>query len=137
MLNSPSLGVSNVKRVILGIYFLSIAYCVVWIPWSITTTDRYGTERQRLGYGWLWGGPRYPRQGQYSVREIDKPPNTKPMFADVDDFVAEAAAREQWDATSRYAIPDVILVAFRIIAVTAVAGAAFILAGIAKPSAST
>ncbi|MBZ5584732.1 MAG: hypothetical protein LAQ30_21475 [Acidobacteriia bacterium] len=45
-------------------------------------------------------------------------PSGKPDFSDVDDFVAKEAARDQWDATSRYSIPDLTLVAFRIIALT-------------------
>jgi hypothetical protein len=126
----PSLGVRNVKRVVLGIYLLSVAYCVVWIPWSVTTSGRYGTDHQRLGYGWVWAGPQYPRSpGQNSAGRYG--------FADVDGFIAEDATRSQWDATSQYAVPDTMLIAFRIIAATAVAGAAFILAGISRPLTST
>jgi hypothetical protein len=53
-------------------------------------------------------------------------------FSDVDDFSANDAAQKQWDTSSSYAVPDTILIAFRIIALTTLAGAAYVLVGISK-----
>jgi hypothetical protein len=47
-----SIGLNKPQRMIAAIYFLSLAYCCVWVPWSV--------DHQRLGYGWVWAGPRYP-----------------------------------------------------------------------------
>jgi hypothetical protein len=26
----------------------------LWVPWVIVTSDQYGSQRERFGYGWLW-----------------------------------------------------------------------------------
>jgi hypothetical protein len=89
---------NRAQRIVLVLYFLTLAYCCLWIPWcaqvhlppdsSIYRFSGY----TRAGYGWLWAGSsgyRYPLQ----------------------------------------AGPDVALIQLRILAVTAIAVAAFLLAG--------
>jgi hypothetical protein len=120
------------QRIVLALYLVAFSYCFVWIPWSVSSSDRYGTDRQRLGYGWVWAGPQYPNS---LARVRAERASGKADFSDVDDFVAREAARDQWDATSRYSVPDIPIVSFRIIALSAVAGAAVLLAGVAKRSA--
>jgi hypothetical protein len=120
--------VSIVQRSLLATYFFSLAYCLVWVPWSITSSDQYGTDHQRLGYGWLWAGP----QSQHSSSSPPQTGTAQTAFSDIDDFVANDPAPQQWDASFRYAIPDTILVVYRIVAITALMGAAFVLAGIQK-----
>jgi hypothetical protein len=61
----------------------------------------------------------------------------QPAFSDIDDFVESEAKRRELDATSPYALPDAMLVTFRIMAVTGVAAAAFVLAGVKECSHST
>lgn len=115
---------NQARRIVLILYCLLLAYCFVWIPWSITSSDRYGTSHQRLGYGWVWAGPRHPtwtkpkQQGQYSVCDLDPPPGTQaqPDCSSVEDFESQQA--ERWDAVSRRARPDMTLVAFRFITIS-------------------
>jgi hypothetical protein len=102
---------SKIQRVVLALYFVSLAYCFVWIPWSA------GSER--LGYGWVWAGPRFSPSPARDVKD----------FSDVDQFVAEANAHSRISAS---AMPDTLIILFRVIATTAIAGAVFLLVGIAK-----
>lgn len=46
------------QRIVLALYLVALAYCFVWIPWSVSTSGRYGTDHERLGYGWVRAGPR-------------------------------------------------------------------------------
>src|ERR1035438_5875726 len=88
-----SIGSMNrAQRVVLILYCLMLAYCCLWIPWSVT----YGFEERKTSkvvYSFLWAAPNL---GRY------------------------------WGTA---AIPDMRLVALRILAITALAGAAIILAG--------
>jgi hypothetical protein len=47
-------------RIVLALYCLLIAYCFVWAPWCVV--ERHSAhqiaQKRRLGYGWLWAGPR-------------------------------------------------------------------------------
>jgi hypothetical protein len=124
-----ALKLNRLQRIVAAIYFLSLAYCFVWVPWSVTTSSRYGSSRQRLGYGWVWAGPRYrptppdSTERTISLSDIDtSPPLETP----------EEMAKRQYDEASSYAVPDLILIPFRLVAFTAVAGAAFLLASPAK-----
>jgi hypothetical protein len=126
-----ALKLNRLQRIVVAIYFLSFAYCFVWVPWSVTTSNRYGSNRQRLGYGWVWAGPRYDHRPALKAGTTEQVFN----FSDIDSFVkteAEETERRQWDETSSYAVPDLILIPFRLVAFTAVAAAAFILASLVK-----
>jgi len=116
MLFPSSLRVSKLQRIVLAIYLLSLAYCFVWIPWSA------GPEH--LGYGWVWAGPRFSPSASGDVKD----------FSDVDQFVAEANAQARISASAK---PDTLIILFRVIAATAVAGAALVLAGIVKHPATS
>jgi hypothetical protein len=110
------------QRIISTLYILSLAYCGAWIPWSLTSHDRYGTTRQRLGYGWVWAGPQYHKSS--SIPPAPPPNNTqKSGTASIDDIVEgaptqpldpEAEKQREWDAISRLAAPDATLIAFRV-----------------------
>src|SRR5450755_705303 len=95
-------------RIVLVSYCLLLAYCCVWIPWCI---PRHDSTCERVGYGWLWAGPA--------------------IKGDVFDQVFPDP-HPQWDR----AIPDLELMALRILAASAVSGAAFLLAGMRKSSAN-
>ncbi|HEY6766122.1 MAG TPA: hypothetical protein VI386_15265 [Candidatus Sulfotelmatobacter sp.] len=127
-----ALRLNRLQRIVVAIYFLSLAYCFVWVPWSVTTSTRYGSNRQRLGYGWVWAGPRYYQPQPLKAGTTEQVLN----FSDIDGFVKteaeEETARRRWDETSSYAVPDLILIPFRLVAFTAVAAAAFLLASLAK-----
>jgi hypothetical protein len=122
--------VNKTKRIVLALYFLSLAYSFVWIPWSVTHSDRHGISHQRLGYGWLWAGPRPPvgpkpkLRGQFSRCDLDTAPAD---CSDAEDVDAEQV--ERWDAVSRQALPDMTLVAFRVAAVSLIATSALLLVG--------
>jgi hypothetical protein len=81
---------SGTPRVLLAIftYFLVVAYCCIWVPWSVTSLDRYGTEHERPGYGWIWAGPRYPRSEANASSS-----GTKADFTDIEDFASEQKKR--------------------------------------------
>ena len=120
---------NRVQRVVLVIYCLGLAYCCIWFPWCIKSSDRYGTDRQRLGYGWLWAGPQY-RSSLVNPPKQPKRSAGTPDFSDVDEFVADQKQRQQWDAVSPYALPDMHLLLLRIVALSAMTGALFIIAGL-------
>lgn len=129
---TPLPRLSRPQRVIVSLYLLSLAYCFCWIPWLSNSSNRHGTDTERLGYGWLWAGPRYPR----SLTHTEAPKSTEP-FGDVDEFVAAAQAREQWDIASSYAAPDLRLIAFRLAVLTTLGGALFVAAGLLPQKAGT
>jgi hypothetical protein len=104
--------VNKAQRIVLALYLLFIAYCFVWIPWSVTTTGRYGADHQRLGYGWVWAGPRFSPSTTSDAKD----------FSNVDQFVADSVEHNR---ISPHAMPDATILLFRIIAVTAVAGTLF------------
>jgi hypothetical protein len=108
---------SKVQRIVLVTYCLSLAYCCVWIPWSVTGPGQYGTDRQRLGYGWVWAGPRF--SPAHVAHSSD--------FSDVDQFVMEYNA---YASVSLSAMPEMRIIALRLAAVTAVTAAALLAAGI-------
>lgn len=91
------------QRIVLVFYCLLIAYCCVWIPWHVP--NRAATTYERAGYGWLWAGPS-PK-------------------GDIFDQIAA-------DPNMQRAVPDLELMGFRLLAVSAVSGAAFLFAGILK-----
>jgi hypothetical protein len=127
------IAMNRSRRIVLALYFLALAYCFVWIPWSVTNSDRYGTSHQRLGYGWLWAGPRHPawsnpkQHGQFSLCDLD--PAT-PDCSSVGDFKGQQS--ERWDAASRQAFPDVTLIAFRVIAISLIFASTLALVGFRK-----
>jgi hypothetical protein len=93
------LRVSNLQRIVLTIYFLSLAYCLVWIPWRSTTTlSKYPVVT--IIYSFVWRAP-----------GCDCP---------YDNGIE----------------PDMRLILLRVAAVTAIAGAAVLLGGIARRPAS-
>jgi hypothetical protein len=100
---------------------------------GLSLFNRYGTETQRFGYGWIWAGPQYPcALAQELPKPAEQSATKAPSANDFDRFVQEAAAaehdvervaRQQWDVASSYAAPDLRLILFRLIALTATAGA--------------
>lgn len=108
---------SRVQRIVLITYCLSVAYCCVWVPWCVTGSDQYGIYRQRLGYGWVWAGPRFsPGHAEHGDD-----------FSDVDRFVAEYNAHA---SNSPAAMPDMPIIALRLAAATAVTATALLATGI-------
>jgi len=114
------------QRIASVVYCLGVAYCFVWIPWSVTSSDRYVTSHQRLGYGWIWAGPQYPEQSA----QINRPQHlgTTTGTASLSD-VQEFTPHYEWDVTSAYARPDFPLIALRLVALTLIFVAAFLLSG--------
>ena len=56
------------QRVVIVVYLLAVAYCFLWVPWCIhwhVPSDSYKPPAlERVGYGWLWAGPRYAPRPQ-------------------------------------------------------------------------
>ena len=76
-----------------------VVYCVLWIPWRLDFGSARGEHTSvRVGYGWLWAGP----------RRVD-------IFDEVSDG--------RYDPNTR---PDFPLIAMRIVAATGIAGSAFL-----------
>ena len=116
------------QRVVLVLYCFALAYCCAWIPWK-GTNDLGG---QRMGYGWAWAGPRYPKPpAPLAVAAEPQVKTDQPVASyessEVEEYDPVGDQRREWDSVSRFAIPDLALFSFRIIAATALAGAAFIL----------
>jgi len=127
-----SFTMSRVKRIVLALYFLLLAYSLVWIPWSITSSDKHGIRHQRLGYGWLWAGPRQPKpqRGQFSLCDLDPAP------ANCSDVESELEQGQRWDAISRQATPDLYPIALRFMAISLIAASALLLIGLQISAAS-
>jgi hypothetical protein len=113
---------SKPQRIVVVIFCLSLAYCFAWIPWSATSSDRYGTYTQRFGYGWVWAGPQNPEESM-TIRWPEHSGGTAgtASFSDIREF----SPRSEWDARSSYGRPDLPLIAFRLIVLTSIFVAVF------------
>jgi hypothetical protein len=47
------------QRIVVAIYFLSLAYCCLWIPWRVEIAHSYTSSVRfwEVVYGWLWKEP--------------------------------------------------------------------------------
>jgi len=118
---------TRAQRIVLILYCLLLAYCCVWIPWKGTND----LGRQRMGYGWVWAGPQYPRPpAPLAVPTATPKKSDQPVpsyeSSEVEEYDPVGDQHREWDSMSRFAIPDLTLISLRIIAATALAGAAFI-----------
>jgi hypothetical protein len=119
------------QRVVLIVYCLLLTYCCVWIPWceNYHVTSPYARHTYyRIGYGWLWAGPRV------LVEEVD-PEASVDTRADRKDpsgltILGEVTLRKVPTTGFTYAEPDSRLIALRLGAATAIAAAAFLFAGV-------
>jgi len=93
-------GLSTAQRVILILYCAVLVYCCLWIPWQSPLLTQGVQGVLRQGYGWLWIGPANPHSA----------------------YPSEFAAR--------LAVPDVSVIILRLASVSALAAAAFLIAGI-------
>jgi hypothetical protein len=92
---------NRAQRIVFILYFLSLTYCCVWIPWRIQVHTQSEWQRAsgyyRAGYGWSWVGPSNPKSLRYD---------------------------------SSYAAPDMPLIQLRIVVVTSIAAGGVLLSGI-------
>jgi hypothetical protein len=88
---------SKPRRIVVILYCLLVAYCLIWIPWCIPHRNQ---QCQRVGYGWLWAGPAMGSPSQYGFVPDNDPP---------------------WEL----ARPDREIIVMRLIAATVVCGAVF------------
>ena len=102
------------QRLVVAAYCLLLAYCCVWIPWSIPQRD---SHERRVGYGWLWAGPRWAEP-----HEINVPPPPTGFTIDSDETIPDPDPRHA-------ARPDLEVMFLRFLAATIISGAAFLLAG--------
>lgn len=58
-----------VRRVILSLYCIAIAYCCLWVPWYQPAPPANARQWFRMGYGWLWVGP-HNYLGEYARPDI-------------------------------------------------------------------
>ena len=96
------------QRIVAVLYCLLVIYCCVWVPWRVLRTTR---PSFRVGYGWLWAGPLPPIPDASLYSDI--PAGAKIL-------------RPLSDATGPLATPDFPIIAVRLLAVTALAGAGFV-----------
>jgi hypothetical protein len=110
---------TRTKQVVLSVYCLTLVYCFLWIPWCIS--NRHVTC-ERVGYGWLWAGPTSGKQeSKINWHEYANSIPDPPRGFTID--------REP---TWENARPDLELMDMRLLAASAVFGAAFLLAGVFK-----
>ena len=114
------------QRIVAVLYCLLVVYCCVWIPWHATAVlveeDETAKSRKttvldiRLGYAWLWSQAGPPIQHEEELKAGD------PRFLDV---LTRGAIRilQQESET-----PDMVIIALRLVAATALGAAAFLLA---------
>ncbi len=118
---------NRAQRVILALYCLLIAYCIVWVPWCIEhrSPRQVDPTKERVGYGWLWGGPNVIDLSAGLV------PNTDPYakYGGSEITVSPSELTPVPSVHTEYARPDFTLIAMRLIAVTAFCIAATLLAG--------
>jgi hypothetical protein len=50
----------TIRRIIASLFCALLLYCCLWVPWKVNLVRpgyaSFGPER--VGYGWLWAGPR-------------------------------------------------------------------------------
>ncbi|MGA9393697.1 MAG: hypothetical protein WBV69_24910 [Candidatus Sulfotelmatobacter sp.] len=103
------------QRFVVVAYCLTLAYCWLWIPWCVSSRR---SPCERVGYGWLWAGP-VPRGGIFNGSTTEAPvPLPPPGFT-----------FDNPEPTWERARPDLELMALRLLAGTAILGAAFLVAG--------
>jgi len=56
MLFPPSLRTNKLQNIVLAMYFLSVAYCLIWIPWRSTTFFGKHTVIAVI-YSYVWRAP--------------------------------------------------------------------------------
>lgn len=113
---------NKVQKIVLVAYCLLLAYCCLWIPWCISQRN---FACVRVGYGWLWAGPS-PKGSIFAAVTTEAPVPPPPPGFTIDN------PEPTWER----ARPDLELMGFRLLAGTAIFGAAFLLAGIFKSSAA-
>jgi hypothetical protein len=106
-------AMTQAQRVVLIVYFFLLAYCCTWIPWRVTyvyeSQSSVGSETSN------------PYQGEKIV-------HSRSVYS----FVWNAPS----DKTRWIPAPAIDLILLRIVAVTAISGAAFFLVGLWKSSAT-
>jgi hypothetical protein len=112
-----SFAMNKAQRIVLIVYCILWAYCCLWVPWRvpISTHNRY----ERAGYGWLWAGP------YRSAPIVYDPPQESVKGWQV-------SREEDARPPARTAVLDVPLIGMRLLAATAIGGAAFLIAGMLK-----
>jgi hypothetical protein len=96
---------NRLQRIPLVLYCLLVVYCCVWVPWHIVPP---ADPAIRTGYGWLWAGPLPPTPDASAYSDL--PSGSKVL-------------RPTSDANGPLSSPDIPIVGFRLLAVTALAGA--------------
>jgi hypothetical protein len=116
------------QRIVLIVYCLLLVYCCLWIPWHV----RHRLTDRRTGYGWLWTGPKVERV------ETQSNPGTANL-SDIDEAATARMSSSQRKPTTSYydseSTPDLPLILLRLIVVTAIGAAAFLLSGMLWKSA--
>ncbi len=97
----------------------------------------------RTGYGWLWRGPKVEivetpsvrAQGQYTLDDLESLPEVPAATAQMSnpEPKPKPAPSYYYDSES---VPDPSLIGLRLVAATAIAGAAFLIAGVRTKSAT-
>jgi len=116
-------AVNRYQRSVVIVYLIAVAYCCVWIPWCFNLHS--ASDYSRIGYGWVWAGPRFLPVFSFNTSKSDS--GNKSDFPDVDELLDRP--QHEHERTSPSAMPDMPIIALRVTAATAIATAAFLLAG--------
>jgi len=116
-------AVNRYQRIVVIVCLIAVSYCCVWIPWCLNLHS--ASDYSRIGYGWVWAGPRYLPGFSFSTSTSGSG-NSKD-FPDIDEILDQP--QHEYERISPSAMPDMPIIALRVTAATAVAAAAFLLTG--------
>jgi hypothetical protein len=128
MFHSGVLAMNRSQRIVAFVYCLLVVYCCAWVPWHATAVlveeDEGAKSKKttvldaRLGYAWVWSqaGPPIHFEGE-NIKADD------PHFLEV---ITRDGVRMRQQASET---PDMVIIALRLVAATALGAAAFLLAG--------
>jgi hypothetical protein len=115
------------QRIVAVLYCVLIVYCCVWVPWHATAVlveeDEAAKSRKttvldvRLGSAWVWSQTGPPIQYEGENLKADDP-----HFLDV---IKRDGVRMRQQASET---PDMVIIALRLVAATAIGVAAFLAA---------
>ncbi|HMB82525.1 MAG TPA: hypothetical protein VKI40_00595 [Terriglobales bacterium] len=120
---------TRAQRIVTVLYCLLVVYCCVWVPWlSIMPMENAQSVKEQEGYDWVWSvGCEAPTTNRSATAPVEnaKPANdTSPPQYEVVDAPPPSPCHG-----FKVGEPDMMAISLRLLAVTALGVAAFLLAG--------
>jgi hypothetical protein len=116
------------QRIVAVVYCLLVVYCCAWVPWIFMMPHAEAqASKVQQGYDWVWAvgcdPPTAAKVDLSAGNEKAKSGDTVPKFEVV------AAPPPSPCHGFKWGEPDIAAIALRLVAVTALSGAAFLLTG--------